>query len=112
MTRKLSAVLILALLVSGCTASRAFRHGQDAVRRADWDAAVAHFTKAVQSDPDNGEFKINLRRAQEEAARQHLEKARELESKDQLEQALMEYRRALELSGTDRIAQAKAAELE
>jgi general secretion pathway protein D len=112
MMRKLSTLLILALLVSGCTASRAFRHGQDAVRRADWDAAVAHFTKAVQADPDNGEFKINLRRAQEEAARQHLERARDLESKDQLDQALMEYRRALELSGTDRIAQAKAADLE
>ena len=65
---------------------------------------MEHFTKAVQSDPDNGEFKINLRRAQEEAARAHLEKAREFERNDQLDQALMEYRKALELMGTDRVS--------
>jgi general secretion pathway protein D len=112
MTRKLTVLLVLALLGSGCTASRAFRHGQDAVRGGDWDSAVAHFTKAVQASPDDAEYKINLRRAQGEAARMHAEKARELEQKDQLDQALSEYKKSLELIGSDRIAQAKAAELE
>src|SRR6266545_2703608 len=112
MTRKLTVLLLLVALVSGCAHSRAFRHGQDAVRSADWDAAVSYFTKAVQGDPDNSEYKINLRRAQEEASRMHIEKARELEQKDLLDQALSEYRRALDILGTDRIAQAKAAELE
>lgn len=110
--RKLSVLLILALFVSGCAASRAFRHGQDAVRRSDWDSAVAYLTTAVQGDPDNGEYKINLRRAQEEASRMHIERARELEQKDQLDQALTEYKKSLDLMGTDRIVQAKAAELE
>ena len=50
MRRKLALLLVLALFVSGCTASRAFRRGQDAVRVADWDAAVAHFTEAVQAN--------------------------------------------------------------
>jgi general secretion pathway protein D len=112
MTRKLTVLLVLALLVPGCAAPRAFRHGQEALRSGDWDAAVAHFTKAVQENPDNPEYKINLRRAQGEAARMHVEKARELEQKDQLDQALSEYQKSLELIGSDRIAQAKAAELE
>ena len=112
MTRKLAAFVLLAFLVTGCAASRAFRHGQDAVRAADWESAVAYFTKAVQENPDSPEYKINLRRAQEELARRHLEKARQLETQDQLDAALMEYRKSLELIGTDRIAAAKVAELE
>src|SRR5258706_11144779 len=102
MMRKLSVLLILAILASACASSRAFRRGQDAVHGSDWDAAVAYFTKAVQGDPDNGEYKVHLRRAQEEAARMHVERARDLEQKDQLDQALTEYRKALETMGTDR----------
>jgi general secretion pathway protein D len=112
MTRKLVLLLVLALFVSGCTASRAFRRGQEAVRVADWEAAVAHFTAAVQANPDSAEYKIQLRRAQEEAARLHVEKGRELEARDQLDAALMEYRRATELVGGDRLTRAKVAELE
>jgi len=112
MTRTLAAFVLLAFLVTGCTASRAFRHGQDAVHAADWESAVAYFTKAVQENPDSPEYKINLRRAQEELARQHVEKARQLEAQDQLDSALMEYRKSLELIGTDRLAAAKVAELE
>lgn len=79
---------------------------------ADWDAAVVYFTKAVQGNPDSAEYKINLRRAQEEAARVHVERARELEKQDQPDMALSEYRRALELVSTDRVTRAKVAELE
>src|SRR5260221_3651887 len=112
MMRKLSVLLILALLASGCAASRAFRRGQDALRASDWDAAVTYFTKAVQASPDNGEYKVTLRRDQEEASRMHLEKAKDLEQKDQLDLALTEYRKSLETTGSDRVAQAKVAELE
>src|SRR5438874_4560122 len=112
MTRKLTVLVLCALLASGCAASRAFRRGQEAVRTGDLDAAVTYFTKAVQDNPDSPEYKINLARAQEEAARRHVEKARELEQKDQLEGALSEYRKSLELIGTDRVVQAKVADLE
>src|SRR6185295_12869940 len=54
----------------------------------------------------------NLRRAQEEASRKHTERARDLEQKDQLDAALAEYRKSLDLVGTDRLVQAKVAELE
>src|SRR4029078_6697523 len=74
--------------------------------------AVAYSARAWQQTPDSPEYKINLRRAQEELARQHVEKARQLEAQDQLDSALLEYRNALELIGTDRLAAAKVAELE
>ena len=110
--RKLLVYLLFAVAVSGCAASAAFHKGQDASRINDWDAAVEYFTKAVQASPDNAEYKINLRRAQEESARRHVEKAKELEAANQLEAALAEYRHSLDLISTDRIAQAKVAELE
>src|SRR3954470_14963917 len=112
MRRKLAVLVLLAIAGTGCTASRAFRHGQDAVHSADWESAVAYFTKAVQANPDSPEYKINLRRAQEELSRQHVEKARQLEAQDQLEGALAEYRKAMDLIGTDRMVQAKVAQLE
>jgi general secretion pathway protein D len=112
LVRRLTLLLVLALAVSGCAAGRAFRRGQEAVRVGDWDAAVAYFRQAVQDNPDSAEYKINLQRAQEEAARVHIEKGRDLESKDQLDGALAEYRRAIELDSTNRLIVAKTAEIE
>src|SRR5262245_25077446 len=112
MTRKLAGLLLVALVVGGCASSRAFRRGEEAMRAADPDSAVVHFTEAVQADPDNPDYKIQLRRAQEEAARLHIEKAKQLEAQDQLDAALAEYRKSLEMVGTDRLAQAKVTELE
>src|SRR6476646_4514855 len=112
MTRKLAALLVLALIVSGCAGSRAFRKGQDQARLGDWDEALKSFTKAVQESPDNGEYRIHLRRAQDESYHLHTEHARELERRDDLEAALAEYRKALELVSTDRVVQSKVAELE
>ena len=112
MTRKLTVLLLLAILGSGCAASRAFRQGLNAVYAGDWDDAVTYFTRAVQANPDSREYKIHLRRAQEEASRMHVEKARALEQNDQLDMALNEYKKSLDIMGTDRLVQAKAAELE
>ena len=102
----------LAALGSGCAAGRAYRRGQEAARLGDWDAAVTYFTKAVQEDPENAMFKISLERAMQSSARDHISRARELETKDQLDGALIEYRKALEMDATNRLAESRAAELE
>jgi general secretion pathway protein D len=102
----------LAALGSGCTAGRAYRQGQEFARTGDWDAAVTHFTKAVQEDPDNAAYKISLERAMQSAARDHISRARELELKDQLDGALIEYKKAIEMDATNRLAESRAAELE
>ena len=110
--RQLVALLLLAALVSGCAAGRAFRKGRDAARAGDWDAAVQYYTQALQASPDNAEYKIELERAMQNAAREHISRARELEAKDQLDAALLEYRKAVEMDATNRLAAARAAELE
>jgi general secretion pathway protein D len=110
--RRLVAGIVLAMMVSGCAAGRAFRKGQEASRGGDWDTAVAEFTKAVQENPGKAEYKISLERAMQTASREHIARARELETKDQLDLALLEYRRALELDASNRLAHARALELE
>ncbi|HET7217383.1 MAG TPA: tetratricopeptide repeat protein, partial [Vicinamibacterales bacterium] len=112
MKRKLCALLLLTVLVAGCTAGREFRRGRDAARSGDWDAAVQHYTAALQANPDNAEYKIELERAMQNAAREHITRARDLEAKDQLDAALLEYKKAVEMDSTNRLAAARAVELE
>ena len=109
---RLVVLFVVAVLVSGCAAGRAFRRGQDAARAGDWDAAVAHYTRALQESPDNAQYKIELERAMQNAAREYITRARELEEKGDLDAALIAYRRAVEMDGSNRLAAAKAVELE
>src|SRR5688572_3671650 len=103
---------MLAAIVSGCAAGRAYRRGQEAARGGDWDEAVRYFTQAVQENPDRPEYKIALERAMQSASQEHISRARQLEETDQLDAALLEYRKAIETDATNRLAAAKAAELE
>ncbi|MBA3296387.1 MAG: hypothetical protein H0U19_05580, partial [Acidobacteria bacterium] len=112
MKHRLIAVVVLAVLATGCAAGRAFRKGQESARNGDWDTAVAEYTKAVQASPDRPEYKIQLERAMQTAAQNHISRARELEAKDQLDAAMIAYKRAVELDSTNRLAAAKVAELE
>ena len=47
MTRRLAGLLLLTALATGCASGNAFRHGQEATRISDWDAAVTYFTKPL-----------------------------------------------------------------
>ena len=100
------------MCVSGCAAGRAYRQGQEASRVGDWDAAVTHYTKALQESPEKAEYKIALERAVQTASREHLSRAHELEQADQLDAALLEYKRALDIDPSNRLAAAKTVELE
>jgi general secretion pathway protein D len=71
------AVLLLALgAETGCAARWAYRQGQTEARHANWDLAVARFTRALQKDPDNIGYKISLENARIQASRQHYDVAR------------------------------------
>jgi general secretion pathway protein D len=110
--RRLIVLLTIVALATGCTAARAFKQGEEAARLGDWDTAVTHYRRAVQEAPDRPDYKIQLERAMQNAAIDHITRAYDLEEKDQLDPALKEYRKALEYDLTNRIAAAKAAELE
>jgi general secretion pathway protein D len=109
---KLFVLLMLAVVIGGCAAGRAFRRGDAAMRSGDLDAAVAYFRTAVQADPENPGYKIALERAMQNASRAHFERARQFEAQDQLEAARGEYRLAAEYDATNRQAAAKVALLD
>ena len=112
MKRRLTVAIVLALLVTGCAAGRAFRKGEEAARAGNWDDAVTEYTRAVQEKPKRADYTIALERATQTAAREHITRAHELESKDQLDLALLEYKRAMELDGSNRLAAARVVELD
>ncbi len=111
--RLMIVVLAAALTASaGCAAGRAFRKGEEASRAGNWDAAVTYYQEAVQANPDSPEYKIALQRAMQTSAQQHISAAHQLEEKDQLDAALLEYRKAIEMDSTNRLAAARVAALE
>src|SRR5262245_50659504 len=113
-TMRLRTALLLgaALLGAGCTAGKAFRQGNVAMRAGDVDQAVAYYRTAVQAAPDNPNYKIALQRAMAAASYAHLEKAHQFEQQDQLEAARGEYRLASEYDPANRQAAAKVASLD
>lgn len=107
-----AAVVAVALLLAGCGARRAYGRGEDAARAGDWDAAVEHYRRAVQEDPDRVDYQIALERAMLAASAQHLDQARVLEVRGQLEDALREYRRASQYDPSNRQIAGKVNEME
>lgn len=82
------------------------------MKSGDLDQAVAYYRTAVQSSPDNPNFKIALERAQLAASRLHFEKAKQFEEAGQLEAARGEYKLASEYDPANRQAEAKVVGLE
>ena len=87
--------------LGACASSGALRLGDDAVRTGDWDAAVEHFRRALQEDPNDAVAQISLERAMQNAARAHETLARELEAEGELPGALAEYRQASKFDPTN-----------
>ena len=106
------AIAVVAALVSGCAARRAYHRGDNAARVGDWDTAVAQYRQAVQHDPDRADYKIALERAMISASQQHLDQARLFEARGQLDDALREYRRASEFDPPNRGIASKVADIE
>jgi general secretion pathway protein D len=71
------AALALLLVASvGCASGNAYRRGQNAAKKGDWDAAVAGLTKASDLQPRNIAYKIALENARIRASRYHYEEAK------------------------------------
>ncbi|HEY8232879.1 MAG TPA: secretin N-terminal domain-containing protein, partial [Vicinamibacteria bacterium] len=96
--RSLAAPLACVLsLAWGCATSAAFRAGESAERLQDYDRAVVEYQRAFTADPDNVQYKRSLERARLRAALDHTNRARRLAGRGAYDEALVEYRLALEL---------------
>jgi general secretion pathway protein D len=109
---RIAALAVIASLVAGCAAGRAFGRGNEAARGGDWETAVDHYRRAVQEDPENAEYRIAYERAMLSASQVHVDAARVAEVRGNLEDALREYRRASEFDPPNRQLSAKVTDLE
>ena len=109
---RIAALCVIAALLAGCGASRTFARGDRAARAGNWDLAVEDYRQALQGDPDNVEYRLALERAMLAASSAHLDQARIFEARNQLGDALREYRRASEFDPPNRQIAAKATEIE
>jgi general secretion pathway protein D len=109
---KCAVILMLAVMLAACAASRAFMRGERAMRAGDFDAAVEYYRQAMQDDPDRAEYKIAYERATLQGSTMHADRGRKAEAEGRLEEALRAYRRASELDPTNRQIAAKAGEIE
>ncbi|HEX7678849.1 MAG TPA: hypothetical protein VF713_12040, partial [Thermoanaerobaculia bacterium] len=92
----------LSLTVLSCTSYNAFQKAKTAEQSKDWDQAVAEYQKALDVNPSNSLYQINLSRAKLEASRIHFQKGKTLRAS------------ALNARGEDqiRLMQLAATELE
>jgi general secretion pathway protein D len=74
--RLVAAVALLALASAGCAARWAYRQGQDAGEKGEWDLAVARYTRASEKDPKNIGYRIALENARIQASRFHYDQAK------------------------------------
>ena len=100
------------LAVASCGTGRSFQLGKQAAMHSDWDLAVTYFDEAVKANPDRADYKMALERAQLAASQVHFDKARTLERQDQLDLAVLEYRKVVQYHAASQEARAKIQELE
>lgn len=94
--KKTICLIIFALILWGCaTFSSSYKMGTQAAMNKNWDEAIQHLEKAALEDPNNSVYRIALIRAKLAASYDHLNKARELASRGEKDEALVEYRKAL-----------------
>jgi general secretion pathway protein D len=94
--------IALSLTLLSCTSYNAFQKAKTAEQTKDWDEAVTEYQKALDVDPSNSLYQINLSRAKLEASRVHFQKGKSLRAS------------ALNARGEDqlRLTQLAATELE
>src|SRR5438477_12953106 len=78
MNRRQIAAITLTFALSGCASFNAYEKGRSAEKGKNWDEAVIQYQKALEIDPDNVRYQINLQRTKLEASRNHFEKGKTL----------------------------------
>ncbi|MFQ5719741.1 MAG: secretin N-terminal domain-containing protein [Acidobacteriota bacterium] len=106
----LPAVLVLCLLVTSCNPARKpFKEGEHQAKAGDYDRAVLSFSKALNEDPGNEQYRLALSRARFRASQVHFDKAKRYLQSERLKLAVEELQAAVFLDPTNDFA---AVELE
>ncbi len=101
---KFLALLVL-LVATGCSGSRAFHDAREEETLGHWDLAVLKYARALDQDPKNTHYKISLARSKIKASQFHFEKGKIYRSTAQPELAAVELEQAVLLDPTNKYAE-------
>ena len=87
-----------AAALAGCATSGALDQGWQAERQQDWDRAVVEYTAAVRESPKDQNARLALERAKMRATQIHVSNGRRFASLGKIDEALVEYQIASQLS--------------
>ena len=76
--KKLILAAIALVFAASCASYNAYERGRTAERVKNWDTAVLEYQKALEINPDNMRYTMDLQRAKLEASRVHFEKGKTL----------------------------------
>jgi general secretion pathway protein D len=95
--KRFGAVVGLVLIASACASSGAFRAGERAERREDYNQAVLEYARALKANPNNLTYRKSLERARLRASDAHAAAGRRFAGRGLIKEALDELRLALDL---------------
>src|SRR5579863_9395917 len=99
-------LLLAAVLLTGCPKGNQDNNaGAKAEDLKDYDTALDYYNKALQTSPNNTEYKLKAARARFEAAEWHVDQGRRMRDQDNLELALAEFRKAQMIDPSSAVAQ-------
>jgi general secretion pathway protein D len=101
----LAVLAVLAISLTGCAASQAYKRGLRAEVSKNFDAAMAEYRAALDRNPENLEYQLKYESARFNAAFQHFEVGRRAFDKEDYATAKAEFTRALEIDVTHILAQ-------
>jgi general secretion pathway protein D len=94
----LCVVALAAAGLAGCATGGSQGQGHQAERLEDWDRAVVEYTAAVRENPQDRNARVDLERAKLRATQIHVTNGRRLASVGKVDEALVEYQIASQLS--------------
>lgn len=96
-TAGILAPLVFALALLSCGGSSAFKRGLEYEQLKNYDAALQSYEEALSSDPDNAKYRLYFERARFQAAMAHFDRGRRFREEGRLQEALQEFRRAVQI---------------
>ena len=96
-TAGILAPLALALALLSCGGSSAFKRGLEYEQLKNYDAALQSYEEALSADPGNARYRLYYKRARFQAAMAHFDRGRRFKEDGRLEEALQEFRRAMQI---------------
>ena len=105
--RRFSGLALLAavVLLAGCPkGGQNYSAGEKAESIKDYDSALDYYNKALQTSPNNTEYKLKAARARFEAGQWHVDQGRRLRDQSNLELAMAEFRKAMLIDPSSAVA--------